>query len=88
MGSLPLFISPCHLYEQKEHFTLPGIMNTLTEHSYLTPLSTLPSEGYEQKELFTLPGIMNTLTEHSNLTPLPALQHGVPSLVHLFITPL
>ena len=42
MGSLPLFISPCHLYEQKEHFTLPGIMNTLTEHSYLTPLSTLP----------------------------------------------
>jgi hypothetical protein len=48
-------------------------MNTLTEHSYLTPLSTLPFEGYEQKELFTLPGIMNTLTEHSNLTPLPAL---------------
>ena len=63
-------------------------MNTLTEHSYLTPLSTLPFEGHEQKELFTLPGIMNTLTEQSNLTPLPALQHGVPSLVHLFMTPL
>tara|TARA_B110000977_G_scaffold22389_1_gene26985 strand:+ start:387 stop:758 length:372 start_codon:yes stop_codon:yes gene_type:complete len=42
MGSLPLFISPCYLYEQKEHFTLAGIMNTLTEHSYLTPLSPLP----------------------------------------------
>ena len=40
MGSLPLFISPCHLYEQKEHFTLPGMNNTFAEHSYLIPLPT------------------------------------------------
>ena len=84
MGSLPLFISPCYLYEQKEHFTLAGIMNTLTEHSYLTPLPALQHGSislfisarhlYEEKELFTLPGIIITFT-------------GVPSIVQLFMTP-
>ena len=44
MGSIPLFTlhDPATLgYEEKEHFTLPRIIHTFTEHSYLTPLLLL-----------------------------------------------
>ena len=96
MGSLPLLNPSWHLYEEKELFTQPGIINTFTEPSYLTPLPTLqhgvPSlvhsswPRYEEKELFTLPRIIHTFTQQSYLTPLPLLQHGVSSLVQHFMT--